>query len=869
MTAGWLEVARALVFRPIIRERTRTMVTLLGIAVGVAVIVAIQLSSQSALRAFRESIDAISGRANFQIVSDAVPLDERMLIRLQPLWREGLRFAPVIDIEGLLEPSQLPIRLLAVDLLSDLHFRDYRYARVSVGGASMRADEPPTAASIGRFLDLFREDSVILPASFAHEHGLAIGSPMTLNIMGHPKTMIVRGLLETTGPATAFNGAIAIADIGTAQKAFGLAGRLTRIDLMVPENRSAALLGRIARLLPPAARVERPSRRNERVDKMLRAFRVNLFALAGVALLVGMFLVYNTVLISILRRRKDVGVLKTIGVSSGQVFAAFLLEGGLFGLVGSTAGLALGYGLALSVLGLIGKTINALYVTTAPSAVTLTPTVVATGLVVGTAFSLLSGVLPSYEASSVQPDLLIRTGLHQRVGRSRMGLLAIWAAVAFLLAVAASFLPPLHGIAVAGYIAVLLVVLGFSLLSPWFVSTAALLARPAAGRVFGIPGTLATSSLPLSLRRTAIASAALSLATGMMVAVALMVGSFRETVNVWVRQTVMSDLWLRPARGLTNTGSAVFPASIGDEVARLPFVLAVDRVRAQEMVYRDAIIAVGGGEFAVVAKYANLPMIGGRPADVLNRALRTNGVTVSESFSLKFHRNIGDSIELPTAEGIRSFPIQGIYRDYSSDRGSLMMDRDQYVRLYRDDRINTLAVYLKPGITPEQARVRLEALVGPRYHAFVMTNSSIRREVMAIFDQTFLITYALLAVAIIVAVLGIVNTLAALIVERRHEIALLRVLGTTDREIRTMILLESFLLGLVSILVGIVNGYVLSFILIYVINKQSFGWTIAFHTPVVLVTGSVIATLVAALMAGLLPSRLANRMPLASGLKRE
>ena len=270
-------ILRALVLRPILREPMRTTLTILGIAVGVAVVVAIALSNQSALRAFQDSVDAVAGHANYQIVSD-VGLSEDVLLALQPFWSRGVRFAPVIDLEGIALPEQLPIRLLGVDLLSDLHFREYRYA-------SVVTSKHESAAT---YLNLFRDDSVVIPASFAREHALHLGSPLTLDFRGMQRTMIVRGLLEARGPATAFNGAIAIADIAAAQSSFGLTGRLTRIDLIVPDD---SLIPVIERVLPTSARLERPARRNERVEKMLRAFRVNLFALAGVALLVGMFLV--------------------------------------------------------------------------------------------------------------------------------------------------------------------------------------------------------------------------------------------------------------------------------------------------------------------------------------------------------------------------------------------------------------------------------------------------------------------------------------------------------------------------------------------------------------------------------------------------
>jgi putative ABC transport system permease protein len=843
-------IARALVLRPLLREKTRTALTILGIAVGVAVVVAIQLANQSALRAFRESVDSIAGRANFQIVGDAGPIDERVLLRLRPLWSQGVRFAPVIDVEGMLEPAQQPVRILAVDLLSDLHFRDYRYARIETGAKH---------ESLGEYLALFRPDSVVVPAPFAKEHGLRIGSRVTLNVLGKRATLIVRGILEAQGPATAFNGNIVVCDIAGAQRNFGLSGKLSRIDLLLPDE---ALASHIR--LPPGTRLERPSRRNERVEKMLRAFRVNLFALAGVALLVGMFLVYNTVLISILRRRKDVGVLKTVGTAPRQIFAAFIGEGLVFGLAGSLLGVALGYALAGAILRVVGRTINTLYVTSEPEAVALTPEVIAIGIAVGTLLSLLSSLQPSLEAARVRPTALIRPGLQQRVRHPR--LLGVLAVLCFVAAALISRLPPIGGIAVAGYVAVLCVVAGFSLLAPAIVRTTSRVFSPLLERTFGIVGRLAAASLPASLRRTSIASAALSLATGMMVAVALMVGSFRETVRIWVDQTVSSDMWLRPSKGLTNAGVALFPPQIADELQAVPFIAAIDRARGNDMLYGDTQITVASGDFDVAAQYGDLPMIAPRSsAEALRAAVRAHGVMVSESFSLKFEKGIGDVITVAGAK----FPITGIYRDYSNDRGVVVMDHDLYVRTFDDRTLNTIVVFLKPGIDRTRARQELEKRFGPRYGAFVVTNGEIKSEVMKIFDQTFIITYALLAVAIVVAVLGIVNTLAALILERTRELALLRVGGLSIRELRTMIVLESTLLGVASTAAGLVMGYALSWILINVINKQSFGWTIDFHTPTALIVASLAITLLASALAGLVPARFAGRIHLATAIKGE
>jgi putative ABC transport system permease protein len=853
-------IIRALVLRPLLREKLRTVLTILGIAVGVAVVVAIQLANQSALRAFRESVDAVAGRANYQIAGDAGWIGEELLLKLQPLWQRGSRFAPVIDVEGVIEPSQLPIRVLGVDLLSDLHFRDYRYATV----LSSATEQAPTGAPL-QYLELFRSDSVILPAPFARERGISVGDTVVLSVLGERRPLVVRGILQAHGPATAFNGSIAICDIAVAQRNFRMTGKLTRVDLILPEN--PTLMRDLERQLPAGVRIERPSRRNERVEKMLRAFRVNLFALAGVALLVGIFLVYNTVLISILRRRQDVGVLKTLGTSPSQILMAFISEGLVFGLAGSIVGVALGHVLASSILRLVGRTINALYITSQPEAVALTPGVIATGVAVGTILSLISAIQPAIEASRVRPNTMIRPGLQQRVRHT--GILIAAAVVCFAVAAGASRVPAVGGLAIGGYVAVLFVVAGFSLLAPSILRRTALTARPAMTRLFGIVGRLAVASLPASLRRTSIATAALALATGMMVAVALMVGSFRETVRIWVDQTVQSDLWLRPAKGLSNADAALFPAAIADDLAKVDFIESIDRVRGRDVLYSDSIIWVGSGDFAVAAE-ANMPMVKPRGfGAAITDALKRDGVLISESFAVKFKKGIGDVVTLPVAGGTRRFPITGIYRDYSNDRGVVVMDRALYVRSFQDDTINTVVVFLKPGVDRERARVQLERMFGPKYRAFAISNASIRREVMTIFDQTFLITYALLGIAIVVAVLGIVNTLAALILERTRELALLRVSGMSSNQLRLMIVLESSILGVASTVAGVAMGYVLSWILIHVINKQSFGWTIEFHTPVRLIVASLAITFVACVSAGIVPARLANRVAVARALKAE
>ncbi len=860
---------RALVLRPLVREPLRASLTILGIAVGVAVLVAIQLSNESAIAGFESSVDAVAGRANYQVVSEAALLDEGVLASLRKVWAVGGRFAPVIDAEGLLRPSGIPIRVLAVDLLSDLHFRDYRYASVA-GTGKTTASAAGVRESATTFFELFRKDSVVVPEAFAAANRLKIGNRIEIELAGKTSSFVIRGILMPEGPATAFNGSIAIFDIAVAQSAFGLEGKLTRVDLLLPEERVDEIRPLLEASIPGQARLERPSQRNDRVDRMLRAFRLNLFALAAVALLVGVLLVYNTVLMSILRRRRSIGIMRTLGVTRPQLLVTFLFEGCLFGMIGSMIGIALGKVLADGMLSVVGKTVNALYIATTPAPVNVSAGLAAAAIATGTMASLVASLQPALEASATPPSELVRPGLYQRVAPSALRWLAVASAFSFALAALLSRTQPISGVPAGGYASVLFVVAGFSLVAPIaLLATARALAGPLR-RIAGVPGQLSVTSMPASLRRIAVATAALSIATGMMVAVALMVGSFRDTVDAWVAQTVKSDLWLRPARDLSNAQSATFPAAISEAIDKLDFVAAYDRFRGREIVYKDTMIMVGSGDFDTALIHSDLPMVAPSSAtDALSHAIESDGVLVSETFAYRFGVSVGDRIALPTASGSLEFPVSGIYRDYSNDRGVVVMDRSLWIERYGDDSINTVAIFLKEGVDPDSARVEIEKRLGAEFRVFATTNATIRREVMRIFDQTFRITWALLGVALIVAVLGIVNTLSAIIIERRAEIALLKVLGVSQGQIRAMLALESGMIGLCSTALGLASGWILALILIHVINRQSFGWTIEFAPPTIVIVVSIAATFLTTTIAGLIPSGTARGIAISATLKQE
>jgi putative ABC transport system permease protein len=342
----------------------------------------------------------------------------------------------------------------------------------------------------------------------------------------------------------------------------------------------------------------------------------------------------------------------------------------------------------------------------------------------------------------------------------------------------------------------------------------------------------------------------------MMVAIAVMVGSFRETVIYWVSQTLQADLFISPG-GADRSGTvATISQEVESLVASNPQVAGIDRFHRREIAYRDSLVFLGVGDFPVRLAYGGLQFkapSNGRRA--MQEAIGEDAVLVSESFALKHKHKVGEFIVLPTSKGSSRFRVAAVYFDYSSDRGIVVMDRSTASRHYGELRPTSLAVYLGEESKPDQVRSEILSTFSRRHRVSIFTNASIRREVLRIFDSTFAITYALEVIAIFIAILGVSATLVTLILERRRDLAVLRLMGADRRQVRRMVVIEAALMGTASQGIGLAVGLLLSLLLIYVINVQSFGWTIQFHLPVFFLAQMSLLVMVATTLSGLYPAR--------------
>jgi putative ABC transport system permease protein len=860
-----------LIVRQLRRERLRTAITILGVAAGIAVVLAIRLANTSAVRGFQTALDLTSGRAGLEIVGTGFGIPERVLPQIDWL-REYGTTSPVIDGDAVVEVGPAGsnrtelLRVLGVDILRDLPTRDY-----DVGDAGRDVPRPRTATDILALLT--DPDAAVITRAFARRHGLEVGDALRIIIGDGRKTLRVQALLEATGPARLLDGNFVLMDLAAAQWTFDRLGIVDRIDITLGEGLDVAAAERaIAARLPTGLAVQRPSRRGQQVEQMLAAFHLNLTALSSIALIVGLFLVYNAVSVTVLARRQEIGTLRALGVTRRQVQALFLGEAAVFGVLGVAAGIPLARLLAGVTVALTSRTVSTLYVATAAAPLSIGSGDLLLALLIGVPLSLLAAWLPAREAAGVPPTAVLRGADRVDSRSSRHTRTRWWAVVLLGLAAGLSRMPPVGGLPLAGYAACFALVFGAALLMPAVLHVAARKGRVAWYRLFGVGGWLAHAALGGAIGRVAVSVSALAVSLAMMVAITIMVGSFRQTVVDWVSQSLQADLFVGPASRRRGARAPTISRAVEDVVRTHPEVAAVDAFRSATVPYANSLIYLGSGDFAIQQRFGGLRFkeavrLAGQESGhasataghVLDQARAADAVIVSEPFATRYGVHAGDRLSLATPAGAVAFAVVGVYFDYSSDRGVVMMDNATMTRHFGEQRPTGLTVYLKDGTRAAAVRAQLLDRLSGVAGVVIHTNRSLREEVLRIFDSTFAVTYALQAIAIIVALLGIIGTLMTLVIERRRELGILRAIGAGRGQVRTMIVAEAAMLGAISQVAGTALGVLLALILVYVVNLQSFGWTIHLAIPWLSLLQMSILVIGTTLLAGLYPAQRAMK----------
>jgi putative ABC transport system permease protein len=859
MTRHPLLILLRLSWRHILRRPLQSFFFVFGVAIGVAMIVAIDLANGSAARAFTLGAEAVTGRATHQIVGGPGGLDEQIYTRLR---RElGFRMsAPVVeDYVVALELDAQPMRLLGVDPFAESPFRSY-LGEQNAGAAPDYLDDM-----------MVRPNTVLISQVMADRYGLRPGDRISVRRGADAVQLEIAGLLAPADDLSrrSLDGLL-LSDIASAQEILDRVGRLDRIDLIVePGSAGEADLERIAAILPPSARIQEVAARRGAVNEMTAAFNLNLTALSLLALVVGMFLVYNTVSFSVVQRRSVLGALRALGMTRRQVYVLILAEALLLGVIGAVLGLGLGVVMGRGLVQLVTQTINDLFFVVAVREVDVPFWTLAKGSLIGVSAALLGAAIPAVEATHAPPaGALQRSAIE---ARTRQMLPWVSGGALLLLAAGAILLIPEWNLVIA-FAGLFAVILGGALLTPVLTlglmhSVQLLVQR------LGVIARMAPRTITRSLSRTAVAVAALMVSVSVIIGVGIMIGSFRNTVEDWLEDVLQADIFISPPSLASNQALATMDATVLELLARFPGIASLATTRgvdvtaflgADESGRTVRLVAVS--EDLAGADRAYQAAVGDWQETW--QAVEAGGVLINEPMANRLQLTVGDTLTLHTDNGRQSFPIVGVAVDFDVNNIVFMHD-PVYRSHWADKDISAIALFVAPGVAIDTKIDEIRAAFAGNAELLVRSNRTVRENALAVFDRTFAITVALQLLAAIVAFIGILSTLMSLQLERSREIGVLRSTGMTRRQLLRLSLLETGLLGSCAGLLAIPMGILLAVILIYIINLRSFGWTLAMQLHPAQLAQAFLVALGAALLAGLYPAWRMGQMQPAVALRSE
>lgn len=896
------------VLRDVRHNWIRTTLTVFGIALGVSVYLAISIANHTAITSFKQTVAQVSGKSNLELMPLAGPtINENVLRELAALSPLGVKYTAMIDEHLVLTPEGLHLKgaraltnrneesaegdssenigamgaagkpageivqLIGIDMLADPDFKSYQSADddentekldgdINKSTGKLRADDTD-ADNISNEDDKLTvfSPAVLVGGKLAERYGIGKGTELTVLVNDRTEKIKVAGVLSPSGIGGAYSGNVIVADIGLAQDLLKWSGQVTRIDLIVPDEILGQVEEKLKEVVPPDVMVATPDTRSQQAEKMVRSFEYNLLALTFIALMVGMFLIYNTMTITILRRRPEIGILRAIGVKRGTVQAVFLWEAISLGLAGTTLGVIMGAFLADGALKAVAQTFQYFYFKVPLEKITIDPLQYLAAFAIGMGLTLIAALPPLIEATTVDPaEATRRASQETKVRRSAVPLF-----VAGLVLLALTYIcalqPAVNDFPLFGYIAALFAIMGSSFLMPFVLAKLLPAISSVMFKLFGVEGRIASASLQGTLGRTAVASASLMIGIAMMVSLAIMISSFRKTVTHWIDQSFEADLWLQSQARASGNKYGRLQEDVLKEVESVPGVAAAEGFVDRKIDYQGMGAFLAAADFDVLTKYGNQLFLSGEPSKQVCGRVRGMRAIISEPFAVRKNLKRGQSVEIDTPQGKRTFVIEDVFYDYASDLGYVIIPRDVYKSLYSDNTLSSVAIYLDEGASIEKVRQGILSRVSKDSLVALSSTSELRKEAIRIFDRTFAITYALHTIAVTVAMLSIMNALFALTIESKREFAILRYVGATRSQLGKIVYIQAALLGACGNFGGIGLGYILSLLLIHVINKQSFGWSVQYFIPYDFIVQSSVLVILTSVLSGIYPARIAAR----------
>ncbi|MBI3457356.1 MAG: ABC transporter permease [Candidatus Rokubacteria bacterium] len=819
------------------------LLTVVGVALGVASVLSIQIINRNAIAAFAAGVQAVSGEADLSVLGRTPTFPERLYADV--LAEPGVAAAwPLYRIDvALADRAAFFLEVVGIDLFTPV--------RVPWRG------EPQELADALR-----RPGWVAITPGLAATMGWHLGDAFEVTSGSRRVRLVVGALVDWKRRSPRAGSRLALMDIAQAQGLLGRPGGLSQIDVQVAAGTDAAeLAARLRTRLGPAVQVLTPAEREERAADLLGAFRLNLTALSLISLLVGLFLVHESAQAALVRRRSEFGLLRSLGATRGQVLGLILGEVVLLGVLGVALGLPLGYWVAAANVEVVSATLTNLYLLEEIESLHLPWWIAALAAVMGIGGAVAGGLWPALDMGRKQTTALLAAfTLHEEVRSIARPL--VLAGLALLGAAGAWFWWAGWRWQPAGFVLGIALLVAIPLITPFLVERSCGWVRV---RGFGFGYSL--KSLATRLQTTSFAVASLAIAVSMLVGITLMIGSFRRTVEVWVNTTVRADVYVSTPSWARGGPEATLDAGLVTALGAHPRVAFVDRLRKFSAYTGDRRISVAGVDMALPGREERFAWLAGHPAQALRRVREEGAVLISEPLARKAGLGVGDRVAIAGADGERAFPIAGVYYDYSTEGGAVVMDLATLNARFGPGGIQSLALYLRPGWDSERVIDELRGQFA-RMPLVFRSNRRLRQEVFAIFDQTFAVTRILQAMSLLIAVSGITLTLLVLARERLSELALYRSLGACRRQLFGLFVGKGLGMAVLALALGLLGGIALAAILILVINRAYFGWTIQLHWPWGAVLQQIATIMAAAVLASLYPALRASQAP-ATELSRD
>lgn len=846
----------------------RTVLTTLGVALGISLYIAISIINRSTLASFKESIESVAGRATLVVTGGESGFAEDRLEIIQKV--PGVKHAvPMVTARAYFagaDHASTTLTVLGVDLLKESAVRTYKMSDEQV------IEDP--------LVFLNQPDSIIVTRRFASENGLKLEDSFELATARGSKRFVVRGLLSPEGPAKAYGGSIAMMDIDGARLTFGKEGKVDRIDIVLAEGeQNETVAKRLQSALGQGYTVERPEMQTESMERMVSSYQLMLTFFSTLALLVGLFLVANSVSISVAERKKEIGTLRALGAPRGGILALFLTEATLMGLMGSLGGALLGRILAHFLLRTVTETMTSQYLTKIEvGRLQFGGRDLFIAVALGTVASALAAAWPSYRATRIAPlEAMKRQELGEDASKRGFFGLSPWIGLGMLLFLSLSARSQWAlGHAWLEHLNQAMAVVGAAFVAPALVAALIRGVRPLILPLGGALSRLAQDNLLRNPRRTG--SNVMSLMVGLMLVnmIAIVNRSFEGTIMDWFERVFRADLLVSSNGSLLSYQAQALHEDIARELAQIPGVSAFrERVYGQRFIH----LRFRGKNLGVKAidepnpelKFSNLDAID-QTREAAGRTLfysKEPTVLVSENFVLHNHLGRGDILPLDTPSGEVAFKIGGVVVDFASPDGVIYMNRDHYKQYWHDPLVNAFGIQVLPGFTPDAVKRSIDTRLGRERNITVVANGDLKDQMRSMIHRSFNDARVIQIAALLVGLLGLLNTLLISVMERFRELGMLRAIGMTRRQLGLMILQEATFQGFFGSIAAIAVGTWIAYLWITYSLANSLGWIILFHFPWSSLALTAAAGLVVAWLAGAWPARRAAHLEIREALEYE